>query len=518
MKRRSFIKYSSLFSVPVLVGGIPISSVARNAGTAMFNEDSDRVLILIQLNGGNDGLSTLFPMESYDALANVRSNIIVPENELLSLESSLQLHPSLTGFKNLYDNAQMNIIQSVGYPQQNRSHFRSTDIWNSGSASNQFESTGWMGRYLDSQFPSYPPDYPNAEFPDPFALTIGSIVSETCQGFAGNFSMALADPNNVAELATPTNNELASGCGAGQLDFLVNAIEKANEYGDRIREAYELGSNATTMYSDVDRLHAQLRTVARLIAGGLQSKVYVVSLGGFDTHANQTEEGSSTTGIHSNLLASLGSAIEAFQDDLTQLGLAERVIGMTYSEFGRRIRSNASFGTDHGDAAPLFVFGQCVNAGVVGSDPLITTNVDGNTGVEMETDFRDIYGSVLVDWFEADEEEVRVLLHDDFKYIPIAAQCSTPSSVNDDVAASIDMKVYPNPTSEHFVVEFEAEASYQRISLLNSLGQELKVVSNRKFETASHKVEVEMSSYPAGNYFVQIVGKQGQAVKKVMKL
>ncbi|WP_235297934.1 DUF1501 domain-containing protein [Portibacter marinus] len=518
MKRRSFIKYSSLLSTPLLVGGIPISSIARSARSAGIGEESDRVLVLVQLNGGNDGLATIFPMNSYDALANVRSNIIVPEGDLLDFESTLKWHPSLSGFKSLYENAQMNIIQNVGYPQQNRSHFRSTDIWNTGSSFDEFKQTGWLGRYLDAQYPSYPSEYPNLEFEDPFALTIGNVVSETCQGLAGNFSMALADPNNISQLATPVNNELASGCGADQLGFLVNAIEKSNEYGDRIREAYELGNNSSALYNDDDRLNVQLKTVARLISGGLKSKVYVVNIGGFDTHANQTEIGDPLVGQHADLLTSLGSAIAAFQDDLKQLGVGERVLGLTYSEFGRRIRSNASYGTDHGDAAPLFVFGQCVNAGVIGSDPVITKEVDGNKAVDMETDFRDIYGSVLIDWFEASEEEVKDLLHDDFKYIPIAANCNAPTAVSDQVADKIRLKVYPNPAKEQTMVEFQVESSYQRISLLNSMGQEIRVISNRRFETATHQIPVDLRSLVPGQYYVQMIGRQGQSVRKLVKI
>jgi hypothetical protein len=190
---------------------------------------------------------------------------------------------------------------------------------------------------------------------------------------------------------------------------------------------------------------------------------------------------------------------------------------MTYSEFGRRIRSNGSYGTDHGDAAPLIVFGSCVNAGIIGTNPVITTNVDGNVGVPMETDFRDIYGSVLMDWFEVEEDLVKELFHDNFTYIPIAATCATPSSVDDSVSKSIALKAYPNPTADTFILEFAVEESYQRVSLLDALGRELEIISNRKFESASHQIQVDLRRYPSGNYFVQMIGKQGQGVVKVVK-
>ena len=152
MKRRSFLKYSSLISTPILIGGIPINSIARNGLNATFEEDSDRILVLIQLNGGNDGLSTLFPMDSYDVLANVRSNIMIPENKLLPIDNNISLHPNLQNIKSMYEDGKINFVQNVGYPEQNRSPFRSSDIWHTGSESNEYLSTGWLGRYFDSQF------------------------------------------------------------------------------------------------------------------------------------------------------------------------------------------------------------------------------------------------------------------------------------------------------------------------------------------------------------------------------
>lgn len=518
MKRRSFLKYSSLISTPLILGGIPVASVARNGMAGMFNNESDRVLVLIQLNGGNDGLSTVFPLNSYDVLANVRPNIIVPESNLLGIESDLALHPSMTGVKSLYDNGKINIIQNVGYPEQNRSHFRSSDIWHSGSAATEFESTGWLGRYFDAQYPGYPAEYPNADQPDPFALTIGSAVTETCQGLAGNFSTTLVDPENIGQLGTPVNNEVASGCGADQLNFLVNAIEKSNDYGERMTEAYDLGTNLSTQYGDANRLANQLKTVARLISGGLQTKVYLVNLGGFDTHADQTEDGSPITGMHATLLQTLSDAISAFQDDITQLGFAERVLGMTYSEFGRRIRSNFSFGTDHGDAAPLIVFGNCVNAGVLGSNPEISNTVTQSEGVPMENDFRSIYGSVLIDWFQLPEDEVLNLFSGGFEYIPIANVCAAPSSIFDIAEEQIDILAYPNPTHDISYLEFETESDWIKLSLINNLGQQLKVISNKRFTEGSHKIEIDIREFPSGPYYVQLQSAKFQKSVPIVKI
>ena len=305
------------------------------------------------------------------------------------------------------------------YPNQNRSHFRSSDIWHSGSSSDEFLSTGWLGDIMIQSFQLTQNCIQTLNAPDPFAMTIGSVVSETCQGVGGNFSVAVVDPETLSPLVAPLNNDLAQGCGAGRLSFVAKAIEQTNEYTDVLQAANDLGNNMSSLYQDNNDLATKLKTVAKLISGGLKTKVYVVSLGGFDTHAFQADETAPTQGIHAELLQTLSDAIYAFQDDLKLLGIEKRVIGMTYSEFGRRIRSNASAGTDHGTAAPLMIFGSCVNAGIIGDNPEIPDNPEQNEGVPMQYDFRSIYGSVLMDWFDVAQEDVENLFSHDFQYIPV---------------------------------------------------------------------------------------------------
>ena len=188
---------------------------------------------------------------------------------------------------------------------------------------------------------------------------------------------------------------------------------QTNAYNDVIQTANDNGANLSTKYEDDDSLASKLKIVAKLIAGGLKTKVYVVNLGGFDTHALQVDGSDQTTGDHAELLSSLSKSICAFQDDLEQLGLDERVVGMAYSEFGRRIRSNDSLGIDHGTAGPMMLFGSCVNPAVLGDNPEISPDVDNQEGVPMQFDFRSVYGSVLMDWFEVEEQVVKDLLYDD---------------------------------------------------------------------------------------------------------
>lgn len=517
MKRRSFIKSGSLLAVPGLLGGVPVSALASSSLSGLINGESDRVLVLIQLNGGNDGLAMVIPRDQQDNLAAVRPNIFIPEDKFINITDTVALHPSMQGAANLYNDAKLNIIQGVAYPNQNRSHFRSSDIWHTGSSADEFLATGWLGRYFSNRYPGYPSGYPTAECPHPFALTIGNSVTETCQGETGNFSLAVVDPENLNQLASPTNNEDLTGCAKSKLDFLVTAIQQTNVYSEVLTEIYEQGTNMSDKYNLEDQLAVRLRTVARMISGGAQTKIYVVSLGGFDTHAFQTEDGDTDTGIHADLLGTLSSAIEAFQDDIEQLGLADRVIGMTYSEFGRRIRSNASFGTDHGTAAPLLVFGKCVNAGIVGQNVQINLDVNQNEGVPMQHDFRSVYGSMLMDWFDVQEDEVNELFNHDFQYIPIANNCNTSTNTNDLQEDVFSLKVYPNPFDRKFNLEFDSKNEWIKISVFNTIGSEVKVLMNKTINYGNHLMSFDLEGLPAGAYFVRVMSRSNQRTIRIIK-
>lgn len=517
MKRRSFIKGGAAASVPLFLGGVPVSAVARNAFSNFINPESDKVLVLIQLNGGNDGLNCVIPRDQYSALSAVRPDVLLPENSLLGITDTVSFHPGMANLKNVYDNGELSVIQSVGYPNQNRSHFRSTDIWHTASDADEFLLSGWLGRYFDAFYANYPEQYPNEAYPDPFAITIGSTVSETCQGMAGNFSMAIGNPEDLTQLATPLNNELADGCYLEKLNFLAQTIQQTNEYGTVIQTADDMGSNSSTAYPDDNALAQRLKIVAKLINGGLSTKVYIVSLGGFDTHALQVEENDPTTGIHANLLQTLSNAIYAFQDDLKNLSLDHRVVGMTYSEFGRQIRSNASFGTDHGTAAPLFVFGSCVQSGVIGENPEISTDVGAQEGVAMQHDFRSVYGSILTDWFGVEEQIVEDVLLGAFQKLPIIEMC-TPTSTQPVATVPVDLNVFPNPFQNVINIEFECKREHVRISLFDAIGHELRTITSQRFSEGRHMVKFEGHQLPKGAYFVRIQTDNGQQTRRIVKI
>lgn len=401
MKRRNFLKTAgtSVVGLPLTVQGMNIGVLPH---AQFFNDltnfNTDKVLVLITQSGGNDGLNMVIPVDQYSNLSTHRSNVLIPENDVLSLTPETGLHPAMSAVHNMFvNNGEVAVIQAVGYPNPNRSHFRSTDIWHSGSSSNVILTSGYMGRYLDSEISGYPTGYPNAANPDPFAMVIGNNVSKTCQGAVANYSLAIEDPFNLDPLATGVGSTPPAGYYGDRLSYLRTTISQTNQYATTIQSAATMGNNLATYPST--SLAQKLKTVANLISGGLQTRVYVVSQGGYDTHNNQVNNGDTTTGEHAELLGTLSEAIAAFQNDLNQLGVADRVLGMTYSEFGRRIKSNGGNGTDHGDAGPMLLFGENVNAGIFGTNPSIPATVTNSQAIEMQYDFREVYQSVLEGWF-----------------------------------------------------------------------------------------------------------------------
>ena len=513
--RRHFLSRSATAAaaMPFVVNRMPVGSLTGPLFNAIGSDPSDRVLVLINLTGGNDGLNSLVPLDQYDNLAVLRPNVVIPQNQLINLDATRALHPSLAGFRTVWDSGQLGIVQDIAYPDQNRSHFRSTDIWNTGSPSSETWTTGWLGRHFQLQHPDYPNGYPSEDNPDPIAIALGNAVSETCQGIAGNFSLTVNDP-------TDTSSILDSGMGSTpqrpygfELEYIRQTIAQSNAYGDIVKSAAENASN-TIAYPENNLFATQLSYVARMIAGGLRTKVYVVTLGGFDTHAAQVEGGDPTTGEHARLLQLLGDGVAAFQADINALGLGERVVGMTYSEFGRRIRDNAALGTDHGTAAPAFLFGDCINAGVLGDNPTIDRGVDDQEGVAMQFDFRDLYGSVLQDWFGVEETTVRDLLHDAYVRIPIIRECSGFVDTNEAASAKTDLAALPSVYRDRTQIRFATSGKGRvRLDAFDSRGGHLETLFERVLPQGEQTVSVDASAYPAGVVVYRL--QEGARVKMV---
>lgn len=520
MKRRTFLQTAATATaaLPMLLNGVPLRALPRTSWLTTVDEETDKVLVLIQLSGGNDGLNMVLPLDQYDHLANARGNILIPEDAALKIDETIGFHPNFWDIKDLYDDGKVGVVQSVGYANQNRSHFRSMDIWSQGSPPDEFWSSGWIGRYFDRHHSSYPVGYPNAEFTDPFAISMGTISVETCEGAGNNYGMAIWNPFSVAPLYEGAADELPATPYGDELLFLRNAIRTNNDYAGVIEAAAERGSVGND-YPGNNQLAEQLRNVALLISGGLKTKVYVVSLGGFDTHAEQVERDSPIKGAHGSLLWTINQAVAAFLNELKRQGLDQRVLCMTFSEFGRQISSNFSFGTDHGTAAPLLLFGSCVNPGILGDNPQIPARVEGSEGVAMQFDFRDIYGSILMDWFGVEEAEVRTLLYEEFTHLPIIRTCDDglrPTISNTIIVADDEISNYPNPFHSETLIQFYSYDERIRLSVFDNVGREVQVLVDTHLPKGQHQVAFQAASLPPGNYYYHLRSERGRLKTKMM--
>ena len=501
MKRRDFLKYSSAFaSVPLLMNGQSLYALGQDMFlNSLTSMRPDRKLILVQLNGGNDGLGTFVPLDQFDNLQKARSNIIIAQNKLISFTDTIGIHPYFPHAKTLFDEENLLLIQNVGYPEPNLSHFRSKDIVTTGSASDVVLRSGWMGRMLNDQHPDYPEGYPNESSPHPIALTIGSSSSQTCQGYSSNLSAVIKnlDTQYTSPGSSGTFPETAFG---DEMRYISNVMKQTEVYLDAIAEAASKANNLSTRYPESDNsLSDQFKSVARLIAGGLQTQVYVVSLGGWDTHSGQTLDGTPEDGKHRTLLSKLSDALYAFQDDLKLLGIEDDVIGLVFSEFGRRIKSNDSFGTDHGTAWPAMLFGSQINPTVLGSNPVIPDQVEKNDNLPMQFDFRSVYASVFKEWFEAEDAAIQQVLFDQFEVLPILKREPVGISSFDKQRA---LKIYPNPVQDHVSIEFEVEERQVAMQLFSSSGRKLDNLFTRSMAVGKHQVTLDLSYLPAGSYYL----------------
>ena len=515
MKRRSFIKNLSLasLSLPFISNGFGMQAITKKLFGSSKNAE-DRVLIIIRLNGGNDGLNMIIPLDQYDNLIIQRPNIILPQNQILSLTNSVGIHPIMTGMKTMFEQGKLTVVQNVGYPEQNRSHFRSSDIWASGSLDIN-QTSGWMGRYFESEQANFPEDYPNIDFPDPFAISMGSELSTTCQGLMGNFSHAVSDPFNAANLLETSVENDGTYYGS-QIEYIATMLNQTNEYGNQISVASNSGNSLSTLYDPTNSIAVQLKYIAQMISGGLKTKVYILNINGFDTHDSQVLQTNTTQGEHAVLLKKLSDAIAAFQNDLQLLGLEERVAGMTFSEFGRQVASNGSFGTDHGDAAPLFLFGKCVNSGIIGPNPQINNQIDGQSGVEMEIDFRDVYASILKDWFEVPVSSIQNLFEHNITFINVLSGCSLGLSEDE----SLDLKniVFPNPTPSNCTLKITTLNERVSVYIFSINGQMIKEIGSKDLSEGTHLIPCETSELPAGNYLIQVIKNSGALSLKLQKI
>jgi uncharacterized protein (DUF1501 family) len=524
MKRRDFLHKSIAGGLaPMLINGYSVKALAENPLLQFLGKTGfeDRVVVLIQLNGGNDGINTVIPIDQYSNLSAVRSNIIIPQNKVLSLTgtSVTGLHPAMNELRSLYDNGKVSIVQSVGYPSPDFSHFRATDIWLTASDSNQFLETGWMGRYLDQKFPDFPEGYPNTDYPDPPAIQIGAMISPALQSHSHSMGMSITDPNSFYQFVSGTVDPAPATPAGHELTFVRLVAQQTQAYSGVVKNAATKATNLSTLYPTAGQnsLADQLKIVAQLIAGGLKTQVYMVSLGGFDTHAAQVVSGATDTGTHATLLSRISVAVNAFQDDLQKLGIADRVLGMTFSEFGRRIISNASLGTDHGTAAPLFIFGSKVNGGIYGTNPIIPSSPTVNDNIPMQYDFRSIYTSILKNWFGVSDTELTQTMLKEFPVLNVVSP-TNQTGISEKRLDIQSVMNYPNPCRDFTQIRFASKGGLLRIRLFDQFGKQLEVIKEANYPSGNFEVMIDTSKLAAGLYYYQVQMADEQVMKTFVKI
>ena len=515
MDRRKFIKNTGAFiTLPILLNGQAIQVLGANGGFNLEQTDGE-ILVLIQLDGGNDGLNTLIPMDMYDNLAKVRPEVVLPKNKIISLTNLQGLHPSMQKIKEMYDDEKMMFLQNVGYPTPNLSHFRSKEIVLSASDSQTVISSGWFGRYLDTLHPDYPDDYPSDTNPHPIAISIGSNSSPTCQGNISNFGVVLKKLDSSYE--SPLGEREFPDTPYGfELEYVAQVMKSTEKYLEVVSETAELSDTVSEYWPEDNTLADRLKIVARLITGGLATPVYVVNLGGFDTHANQVVAGETELGKHADLMKYVSEAVYAFQDELRLHKKEDDVISLVYSEFGRRIASNKSNGTDHGEAYPMMLFGSQVNPIVFGENPTIPASVEKKANVPYKIDFRSVYASILNQWFRISKTEINNLLLGEFEILPILKSVvSIDDNLNDSTKLKI-MPVYPNPVTNDAQIQFFTEGGQISLKLYSLSGQEIRNLAFGKFPRGSQSISFSRKGIKNGQYLLVLQNGNERVSQKIV--
>lgn len=508
--RRSFLStlgFGALGSSMVL-GGLPVSTFARSK---FFNRlaraENDRVLILIQLSGGNDGLNTIIPVEN-DIYYQKRPTIGIQKQDSILLSNDIGMHPAMNSLESFWGDGNMAVINNVGYSDTNRSHARATDIWTTGSGSNNMLNTGWAGRFLVEDNPDFianPPEFPLGVRIGGSATLFQSEFGNLGVTFGGasQFTKFLEQGGFYDEDNVPQNDF------GDSLSFARKIANSSFKYLESIQTAADRATNLGTYPNS--SLSQSLSVVARLIRGGLNTKLFLVSKGGFDTHNNQ----GGPEGGHANLLADIADSVQAFYADLESDNLQNRALTMTFSEFGRTLDENSSNGTDHGSSAPVMVFGP-VNGGLYGQHSDLT-DLDNSGDPVFSTDYRSVYTSILNDWFDLGQTETDAVIDGNFQNLGFvdALATSTESSERSPRTFLLEQN-YPNPFNPTTTIAFSLTKSAEiHLRIYDVKGSLIQTLIDEKMRSGEHKIQFDAGSLSSGTYLYKLETPNGVQTKKM---
>lgn len=533
MERRKFLRNMSIAaSGGILLNGVPVRLLAGNLNlkAALAATPGDKVMVFIQLHGGNDGLNTLVPVSQYNEYYTLRPNIALPQqgsrkvinlDDLLPDDQKIGLHPDMLDFKRMYENGDASVVLNVGYDNMNLSHFRGRDILFMGGGSSDYYNSGWMGRFLDIEYPGYPDSYPNNNMPDPIGIELGNSMSIAFHRENGiPIGIPIDDPDSFYKLITGVGVEppiLFPDSHAGdEYRFLMQMEAKSNQYAGRLKEVYDKGHNTSSVvYPDLypfnapsrflhNPLTSQLKLIARLLSGGIKTRIFLCRIGGFDTHSGQVEKYDTSMGAHGALLYHLTAGVKAFFDDLKAQSLDNKVVALTFTEFGRRAYSNASYGTDHGTATPILLFGSSLKGGVQGSNPNLSNLNGGN--LQYTVDYRRLYTTLLSDWFGATDDTLRKVGFGNWVNNKLDLLTGTSDIKNGEV---LGIHVFPNPARDLVTVQLGLSSNdIVTLTLHSASGK--SVWEERSLVQAGEQTrQLSVAKLPAGFYILSVTTSKG---------
>lgn len=510
--RRSFMQMLGLAGTgTMMLGGSNLTAASPSPLVdAISNSESDRILLIVRLKGGNDGLNTVVPLYDYDIYARKRPTIRIKENKLYKLSSDFGMDSSLKSFQSLWGDGKMKIAHGVGYENYTMSHFQGSDNYSTGMAIKA--DTGFLGRYFDKEYPDYLINQPK----NPPAIQIGGVGDLMFEGVDTNFAFTAADASQLENIATMGDlydvKNLPNSAYGRKLGYVRGLMNSTMTYAKVIHKSYSSSKNQVK-YSN-DNFAKQLAIISRIIKGGLNTKIFFVTLDGFDTHANQID-------THKKLMTEFSNGIKSFYDDLKITGDDKRVLALTISEFGRRPEENGSQGTDHGAASTSMLFGPGLEgSGFIGKHPDIS-KTDDKGNLKYTTNFRNLYSALLKDWLCINPWVVNKLFPEEYvNAAPLGLTCnsskaysnnlnsktsvSTTSksdsllgtentlSVKEDITFENGFTHTPTYRGSDTFIEFTLNSTARiRIELYNLVGQKISTIVDEVTFGGNHKIDVK---------------------------
>ena len=488
--RRDFLSASGILGAgSLMMGKIGLRAFQPTPLMAsLANGSNDRILVLIRFSGGNDGLNTIIERNN-PHYYNLRPNIAVQDSNLWAMSNEYGMPLVTNALQPMWDNGMMKVIFNVGYPEPNYSHFRSYDIVASASDSEVVLNTGWMGRFLDNEYAAFLETPPTV----PPALQIGVQTDLVFRADSANMALAVSSPQEFYQIAqtgqlydtsllgnTPRELELA---------YVRQTANAAFRYAQTIKAAYSKGKNQVT-YPNDNYLAEQLGIVAKLIKGNLGTRVFMVEIGGFDTHAEQYD-------YHLSILNDVAEAVKAFYDDLAFGGnteLQNKVLGMTFSEFGRTIYENASLGTDHGWGTPMILFGGGIGNGFTGQYQDLS-NPDPYTDPEFSVDFRSVYSTILQDWMGNSPELVNFVMGQSNPTIGGLVPPAAPLQGDNGKCALLGHNPHPSEAATIEIKYAMMQNGPVRLQILDSAGHVLRTLVNEYKDRGAYTFHFKASDW-----------------------